>query len=132
MLEMESSPPVTGAVVSASLQPVFVAWQPSTWPAVPSVMDEKVINDAAASIRSLAEMHGRNADWAEQAVRQSANLPASDALSTNVVDLIASDVPDLLSRVDGRVVQVAGRPFALATRSGVPEAISSGIVSFER
>jgi membrane-bound serine protease (ClpP class) len=87
----------------------------------PSVMDEKVINDAAALIRSLAEMHGRNPDWAEQAVRESANLPASDALRMNVIDLIASDVPDLLAMLDGRTVQVAGRPFVLATRAAMPE-----------
>lgn len=87
----------------------------------PSVMDDKVVNDAAALIRSLAEMNGRNADWAEQAVRESANLPASEAVRMSVVDLLANDVPDLLAKADERTVQVVGRPTVLATRSAVPQ-----------
>ncbi|HZU77077.1 MAG TPA: nodulation protein NfeD [Dehalococcoidia bacterium] len=70
----------------------------------------KAINDAVAYIRGLAEKRGRNADWAESAVRAAASLSAEEALRLKVVDLLASDVPDLLARIDGRsVVTAAGR-----------------------
>jgi len=75
----------------------------------------KIINDAAAYIRSLAELNGRNADWAVDAVRTAASIPASEALKLHVIDVIADDVPDLLRKIDGRTVQVAGRPETLAT-----------------
>ncbi len=75
----------------------------------------KVINDAAAYIRSLADLNGRNADWAVDAVRTAASIPASEALELHVIDAIADDVPELLRRIDGRTVQVAGRPQTLAT-----------------
>jgi membrane-bound serine protease (ClpP class) len=75
----------------------------------------KAVNDAAAFIRSLAEASGRNADWAEAAVRSAASLPASQALKLHVVDLIAEDVPDLLRQTDGRTVKAAGKPVRLAT-----------------
>jgi len=70
----------------------------------------KAVNDAVAYIRSLAEMRDRNEDWAEQAVRAAASLPAEEALDLGVIDLIASDVPGLLQAIDGRSVEtVAGR-----------------------
>ena len=75
----------------------------------------KAVNDAAAFIRSLAEASGRNADWAEAAVRSAASLPASQALKLHVVDLIAEDVSDLLRQTDGRTVKAAGKPVRLAT-----------------
>ena len=75
----------------------------------------KAVNAAAAFIRSLAEASGRNADWAEAAVRSAASLPASQALKLHVVDLIAEDVPDLPSQTDGRTVKAAGKPVRLAT-----------------
>lgn len=80
-----------------------------------SAMERKAINDAAAYIRGLAELHGRNADWAEQAVREAVSLQASEALEKNVIDLIATDVEDLLERMDGRVVAVNGREVTLHT-----------------
>jgi membrane-bound serine protease (ClpP class) len=104
-----------------SAHPVALGGGQSETPPTPSVMDEKVVNDAAALIRSLAEMRGRNADWAERAVRESANLSASEALQLNVVDLLAEDVRDLLTKVDGRTVSVSGRSVRLATRSAVPD-----------
>lgn len=64
----------------------------------------KRINDATAYIRSLAQLRGRNAEWAEQAVREAVSLPAQDALKRKVIDLIAADLPDLLRQLDGRVV----------------------------
>lgn len=73
-----------------------------------NVMKHKMVNDAAAYIRSLAELRGRNAEWAERAVREAASLPAEDALKHHVIDLMAVDVPQLLRRLDGRTVRVAG------------------------
>ena len=75
----------------------------------------KVVNDAVAYIRSLAALNGRNADWGTEAVRSAASLPAADALSLHVIDTIADDVPDLLRKIDGRTVTVAGKPLRLET-----------------
>jgi membrane-bound serine protease (ClpP class) len=75
----------------------------------------KIINDAVAYIRSLATVNGRNADWAADAVRSAVSLPASEALSLHVIDVIAKDVPDLLRQIDGRTVNVNGKPQRLAT-----------------
>jgi membrane-bound serine protease (ClpP class) len=73
----------------------------------------KVLNDAIAYIRSLAQLRGRNAAWAEQAVRGAATLTASEATQQHVIDFVASDVTDLLARSDGRTVQVGGRSVTL-------------------
>src|SRR5207248_7000432 len=78
-------------------------------------MGKKVTNDAAAFMRSLAQEHGRNADWAESAVREAAALPASEARAQNVVDLIAPDLADLLQQADGRNVRAAGAEVTLRT-----------------
>jgi len=75
----------------------------------------KMVNDAVAYIRSLAELHGRNAEWAAEAVRGAASLPALEAQKLQVVDVIASDVPDLLRKIDGRTAIVAGKAERLAT-----------------
>jgi membrane-bound serine protease (ClpP class) len=75
----------------------------------------KVVNDADAYIRSLAALNGRNAEWATQAVRSAASLPAAEALSLHVIDVIADDIPDLLRKIDGRTVTVAGKPLRLKT-----------------
>src|SRR6516165_2636260 len=79
-------------------------------------MERKVVNDAVPYIRGLAELRGRNADWAEQAVRGAASLSANAALDQKVIDLIARDVPDLLARIDGREVHIDNRTEKLATR----------------
>jgi membrane-bound serine protease (ClpP class) len=76
----------------------------------------KVTNDAAAYIRGLAIMHGRNADWAERAVREAVSLPYDAALAEHVIDLVADNAGDLLQKADGRTVVAAGRPVRLATR----------------
>jgi len=75
----------------------------------------KIVNDAVAYIRSLAELNGRNADWAETAVRSAASLTASDALKQHVVDIVAPTVPDLLRQIDGRTVTVTGKQVKLET-----------------
>ena len=93
-------------------------------------MTAKVTNDAVAFIRSLAELRGRNADWAEKAVREAASLSANAALRANVIDLIASNPADLLRQVDGRVVEVAGGDTRhLATKDATLEAIDPGWIS---
>ena len=76
----------------------------------------KILNDAIATIRSLAQMHGRNAVWAEQAVRGAATLTASEAAAQHVVDFVAADTSSLLDQADGRVVQTGDRTRTLALR----------------
>ena len=75
----------------------------------------KLINDSVAYIRSLAELNKRNVDWAEKAVRSADSISASEALKLNVVDLIAADVPDLLRKIDGRMVTAGGKSVRLQT-----------------
>ena len=75
----------------------------------------KVINDAAAYIRGLAALHGRNQQWAEKAVREAASLPASEALKLNVIDVIAIDISDLLAQINNREVVVQGQKRILDT-----------------
>ena len=81
-----------------------------------SVPERKAVNDAVAYIRSLAELRGRNADWAEKAVREAATLTASAALKENVIDIVAQDVNELLSRIDGRTVTTAAGQVRLETQ----------------
>jgi membrane-bound serine protease (ClpP class) len=85
---------------------------------------KKITNDAAAFIRSLADQHGRNADWAESAVRDAAALPASDAVDRHVVDFLAPDLPSLLAQADGRTVRLASGDTVLHT-SGLPVVVRS-------
>ncbi len=75
----------------------------------------KAINDAVAYIRGLAKLRGRNAEWAEQAVREAATLEADAALEAEVVDIVAADLQDLLAQVDGRTVPVVDGTATLAT-----------------
>ena len=75
----------------------------------------KVLNDAVTRVRNLAAMHGRNADWAEQAVRNSVNINAEEAVRLHVADLEASDIGSLLSQVDGRSVPRASGSVVLHT-----------------
>ncbi len=69
-------------------------------------MTAKAVNDAAAYIRSLAQLRGRNADFAERAVRRASSLSAMEALNGGVIDVIAADVPDLLRKIDGSEVEL--------------------------
>jgi membrane-bound serine protease (ClpP class) len=71
------------------------------------VMADKVVNDAAATIRSLATVRGRNAEWAEQAVRESVSITENEAVALNIADLTARDLDHLLAQVQGRTVQTA-------------------------
>jgi len=71
-------------------------------------MSRKAVSDAVAYIRSLAQLRGRNVEWAERAVREAVSLPADEALKLKVADLIAKDLDDLLKQVDGRTLELAG------------------------
>ena len=87
-------------------------------PAAPSnkqTLMRKQTNDAAAYIRGLAQLRGRNADWADKAVREAVSLSAQEALKLKVIDLIAEDVPHLLKQLDGRKLQMPGHEVRLAT-----------------
>jgi membrane-bound serine protease (ClpP class) len=96
-------------------------------PKTKDAMTAKATNDAVALIRSLAELRGRNADWAEKAVREAESLSANAALQANVIDLIARDQAELLRQIDGRAVEVAGgETRQLATREAAREAIDAG------
>ncbi len=91
--------------------------QPATKPAPPAAdpMSAKRLSDSSAYIRSLAQLRGRNAAWAEQAVRDSVSLSAQEALEQRVIDMIALDLPDLLRQLDGRTLSVAGGSVQLQT-----------------
>lgn len=82
----------------------------------PDAMSRKAVNDAVAQIRSLAALRGRNADWAERAVRDAASLPAAEALGQGIVEIMATDLDDLLAQADGRRVKAGKAEIALATR----------------
>ncbi|HHM04931.1 MAG TPA: nodulation protein NfeD [Gammaproteobacteria bacterium] len=89
----------------------------------PQAMRKKIVNDAVAYIQGLAQMRGRNARWAEQAVREGVSVPAQEALRLGVVDLVATDVADLLAQIDGRKARVAGRELTLHTAGMVVEEV---------
>lgn len=78
-------------------------------------LKQKQIHDAAAYIRSLAQLRGRNAEWGERAVRDAVSLSATDAQKLKVIDVVAHDVKDLLKQIEGRTVTVQGVERKLAT-----------------
>jgi membrane-bound serine protease (ClpP class) len=85
-----------------------------------AVASDKAVEDAAAYIRSIAEARGRNADWAESAVREAASASAQEALDLGVIDLIAPDVPSLLREVDGTSVTLADGSEVTISTTGAP------------
>jgi len=97
--------------------------QPSSSPAegLQDAMTAKQIHDAAAFIRGLAQLRGRNAEWAERAVREAVSLTADEALKARVIDVMAKDLPDLLAQIDGRKVRVQASEHTLATRGAAYE-----------
>ena len=88
-----------------------------------SSMTHKQVNDAVAYIRSLAQLRGRNAEWAEQAVREAVSLPAEEAKKRKVVDILAADVSDLLKQLHGRKLTVQGVERTLETQGAAVTAI---------
>jgi membrane-bound serine protease (ClpP class) len=110
--------------------PVAVGGAPGAPPQQPSpdgeqaqqpddAMTRKQVNDAAAYIRGLAQLRGRNAEWAEQAVREAVSLAAEEALKLKVVDYLAADLPGLLAQLDGKTLETAAGPRTLGT-AGAP------------
>ena len=115
-----------GAATPVELVPGAAPPEKPAKPATPEAKDEqfaaapdakakKAVNDAAAYIRGLAELRGRNADWAEKAVREAASLSAEAALMAKAIDVVASDLDDLLKQVNGRVIKMNGQSVALNT-----------------
>jgi membrane-bound serine protease (ClpP class) len=87
---------------------------------------KKIENDAAAFVRSIAAERGRNADWAEKAVRESVSITEQEAVKLKVVDLVAASLPNLLEQVHGRAVRTAHGPVTLATRGAPVRPIEIG------
>lgn len=86
-----------------------------------TAMERKVLEDAVSFIRGLAERHGRNAEWAEEAVRDAVNLTANQALEQNVIDVVARDIDDLLAQLDGMTVVMEQGEMTLATENLIVE-----------
>jgi membrane-bound serine protease (ClpP class) len=82
---------------------------------IDKTMSEKVVNDMAAYSRSIAEEKGRSGEWVEKAIRESVSITADEAVEKNVVDMVATDVDDLLRQLDGKEVVVAGQKVTLRT-----------------
>lgn len=111
---MPGRQPAPGETPAPSADPKAPEGQGSAMPA--DAMKAKQVNDAAAFIRGLAEQHGRNAVWAERAVREAASLTAGEALKEGVIDVMARDLPDLLAQIDGRRVRLAAGDLRLSTQ----------------
>jgi membrane-bound serine protease (ClpP class) len=86
----------------------------------------KIENDAAAFARTIAIERGRNADWAEKAVRQSVSITEREAERLKVIDVVADSIPDLLAKIDGRTVKTVKGPVTLGTKGAVVKAIEIG------
>ena len=86
-------------------------------------MTDKIVNDTVSNIKSIAKTRGRNVDWAEKAVRKSVSVTEEEALKLNVVDLISSDLQDLLTKIDGRVVKIDGSSRTLLTKGMQPRSL---------
>ncbi len=84
--------------------------------AIDKEMMEKVVNDAAAYVKSIAQKRNRNVEWAEKAVRESVSIAAEEALELNVVDLMAEDMSDLLEKLDGAEVEIMQQTLILRTK----------------
>ncbi|SJZ67083.1 NfeD family protein [Novilysobacter spongiicola] len=91
-----------------------------------SAMERKVTNDSVSYLRSLAELRGRDTDFAERAVRDAATLTASEALAQGVVEIVATDLQDLLQQADGRRVQLPAGAVELSTRGQPVTTVESG------
>lgn len=92
-------------------------------------MDEKVENMTTAFIEAIAQERKRNVEWAADAVRRSVAINANEALEKNVIDLVANDLDDLLAKIDGRTVEVAGREVVLATKDARVERIEMNFLN---
>ena len=103
--------------------PAKAASEASAPAALGDAMTAKQIHDAAAFIRGLAQQRGRNAQWAERAVREAVSLTADEALRDKVIDVVARDVPDLLAKIDGKTVHMQSGELKLQTRGLAHEVV---------
>ena len=87
-------------------------------------LERKVVNDAVAKMRGLAELRGRNVAWAEKTVREATNLTASEALDQNVIDVMATDIGVLLAKIDGMTLATKTGSVTLATKGSEHEVIT--------
>lgn len=92
-------------------------------------MLDKITNDSVSFIKNLAESRGRNADWAEKAVRESVSITAAEALELGVIDLTASNIEDLLEKIDGRVIEKSGKTFLINAKIARTEKIEMSFIS---
>ncbi len=90
---------------------------------------EKITNDSVSFIRNLAESKGRNADWAEKAVRESVSITASEAIGMGVIDITASNIEDLLEKIDGKIIKKSGETFLLNGKTARTEKIEMSFIS---
>jgi membrane-bound serine protease (ClpP class) len=90
-------------------------------------LERKILNDTIAFIRTISERRGRNADWAEQAVREGSSITETEARAQNVVDLLSPSLPALLDSIDGREVEVLDRTVALETANADVRTIEAGL-----
>ena len=88
-------------------------------------LERKVVNDAVAQMRGLAELRGRNIEWAEKTVREATNLTASEALEQNVIDLMATDISALLAKIDGMTLETKTGLVTLATEGSEHQVITN-------
>jgi membrane-bound serine protease (ClpP class) len=92
-----------------------------------TALDQKVLNDTIAFIRTIAEKRGRNAEWAEKAVTEAASITETEALELDVIDLVASTLDELLDGIDGREIEVVDRTVTLATAEADVRTIEPGL-----
>ncbi len=106
-----------GAATPVSLMPISKMTDQNN--STPSALEKKVINDAIAYIKSLAELNERNITWAIEAVKEAKSISAEDALRYGVIDLMADDINELLRKLEGRSVTVSGKNIILRTEDAV-------------
>ena len=95
---------------------------------IDSVMNEKITNDAVAQIKAAAQKRGRNAEWAEKAVRESVSIPDSEALALHVIDIRAKNLDDLLAQINGRIVELPTGKKTMPLKDPKVEVIETSIV----
>ncbi len=86
-------------------------------------MSEKIVNDTVSYIKTIAKTRGRNVDWGEKAVRKSVSITEEEALKLNVIDMVSPDIPDLLTRIDGKVIKFDGMTRTLLTKGVQPRSL---------
>lgn len=105
-----------GAATPVSLDPFAMEEQKNKGPAEKTTMEKKTINDSIAYIKDLAKLRGRNVEWAEKMVAESASLQSDEALRLGVIDVVAVGTSDLLQQINGRKVSVQNQPYSIDSK----------------